>query len=197
MSSPTRPHIVYLHGFNSSPASKKAQVLSAWLAERGLDDAFSCPALPNRAEAAGDVIKHLIERLDAPPCLIGSSLGGFFATWAAERFNCRAILVNPSVRPYERFHAYLGPQRNLYTGEEYMLTLEHVEELAVMQPSRIAPSRYWLMVETADETLDYREAVKFYAGCQQTVIEGGDHGFQSWDRMLPEIVRWAGLEVAG
>lgn len=184
--------ILYLHGFNSSPASHKAQVLQRYLSERGEAASFHCPALAPDPDEAAACIADLIAGLDTPPVLIGSSLGGFFATWAAERFNTRAILVNPSVRPFERFQAYLGPQRNLYTGEEYVLTAQHVARLAALQVGRLTPARYWLLVETGDLTLDYREAVAAYAGCRQTIIEGGDHSFQSWERLLPQLMSAAG-----
>ena len=95
--------------------------------------------------------------------LVGSSLGGFYATVTAERLGCRAALVNPAVHPHRHFERYLGPQKNLYTGEEFVLTQDHVEDLRAADPPAITrPERYWLFVETADEVLDYREAVAYY-----------------------------------
>ena len=124
--------------------------------------------------------------------LVGSSLGGFYATVLAERLGCRAALLNPAVRPYTHFHKFLGPQKNLYTGEEFILTQEHVDELKAAQPARITrPERYWLFVETGDEVLDYREAVDFYAGALHTVVRGGDHALVSFPEHVPELVEWA------
>ena len=124
--------------------------------------------------------------------LVGSSLGGFYATVLAERLGCRAALLNPAVRPHAHFDRFLGPQRNMYTGEEFVLTRSHVDELAAMQPAAITrPERYWLFVETADEVLDYREAVDFYAGALHTVVRGGDHALVSFPEHVPELVAWA------
>ena len=124
--------------------------------------------------------------------LIGSSLGGFYATVMAERRGCKAALLNPAVHPHRHFERYLGPQKNLYTGEEFTLTREHIEELRVMDPAAITrPGRYWLFVETGDEVLDYREAVDYYAGALHEVVRGGDHALVSFPEYLPEIVAWA------
>ncbi len=124
--------------------------------------------------------------------LVGSSLGGFYATVLAERIGCRAALLNPAVRPHAHFDRYLGPQRNLYTGEEFMLTREHVDELAALQPAAITrPERYWLLVETGDVVLDYRDAVDFYRGALHTVVRGGDHTLASFPEHVPEIAAWA------
>jgi len=124
--------------------------------------------------------------------LVGSSLGGFYATVLAERLGCRAALLNPAVRPHTHFRRYLGPQKNLYTGEEFTLTQEHVDELAAMQPAAITrPERYWLFAETGDEVLDYREAVEFYRGALQTVVRGGDHTLVSFPEHVADLVEWA------
>jgi predicted esterase YcpF (UPF0227 family) len=124
--------------------------------------------------------------------LVGSSLGGFYATVMAERLGCRAALINPAVHPQRHFERYLGPQKNLYTGEEFVLTREHVAELAAADPPAITrPERYWLFVEPGDEVLDYREAVAYYAGALHEVVRGGDHSLASFPEYLPEIVAWA------
>ena len=124
--------------------------------------------------------------------LVGSSLGGFYATVLGERLGCRAALLNPAVRPHSHFHRHLGPQKNMYTGEEFTLTREHVDELKAMQPAAITrPGRYWLFVETGDEVLDYREAVDFYADALQTIVRGGDHTLVSFPEHVPELVEWA------
>ena len=123
---------------------------------------------------------------------VGSSLGGFYATVVAERLGCRAALLNPAVRPHTHFMRYLGAQRNLYTGEAFDLTPEHVEELRALDlPAITRPERYWLFVETGDVTLDYREAVDFYRGALQTVVRGGDHTLVSFPEQVPDLVAWA------
>ena len=151
------------------------------------------PALHHRPSRALQEIAAACDRV-APPDLtfVGSSLGGFYATVMAERLGCRAALVNPAVHPHRHFGRYLGPQKNLYTGEEFVLTREHVAELEAADPPAITrPERYWLFVETADEVLDYREAVAYYAGALQEVVRGGDHSMVSFPEYIPEIVEWA------
>ena len=124
--------------------------------------------------------------------LIGSSLGGFYATVLAERLGCRAALLNPAVHPHRHFGRYLGPQENMYTGEAFVLTEEHVQELRALDPPAITrPERYLLFVETGDEVLDYREAVEYYAGALHDVVRGGDHTLVSFPERIPDIVDWA------
>lgn len=182
--------LVYLHGFNSSPSSHKAMFLHRYLAERGLADQYACPALPPLAREALARIEPL---LDPVTCLIGSSLGGFYATWLAEKHGLRAVLINPAIEPHIGLRAYLGPQRNLYTGEPYVLAEAHLRDWQALYVPRITPSRYLLLVETGDEILDYRRALERYAGCEQIVIEGGDHSLRSFPEQLPRILRFAGL----
>jgi predicted esterase YcpF (UPF0227 family) len=101
-------------------------------------------------------------------------------------------MINPAVRPYEALASSLGVQTNMYTGEAFEVTREHMDELRALAVARIAdPARYFLLVETGDEVLDYREAVAFYAGAWQCVRGGGDHAFSDFDAQLPAIVRFA------
>lgn len=186
--------LIYLHGFNSSPASHKATVLHAHLHQRGLARHFLCPALPHRPAAAIALVEAAIARNDRPSItLIGSSLGGFYATHLAEKLGLKAILLNPAVYPHRDLTSYLGPQRNLYTGDAYELTDLHVRELAALWVDRIDPERYFLLVETGDEVLDYREAVARYAGARQIVVEGGDHALESFADQIPAVLEFAGL----
>jgi hypothetical protein len=128
--------------------------------------------------------------------LVGSSLGGFYATHLAEKHGLRAVLLNPAVTPQLDLESYLGTQRNLYTGEAYELTRDHIAEWRALEMPVIHPERYLLIVETGDEALDYREAVRKYAGARQVVIEGGDHTLASFPEHLPLILEFAGLAGA-
>jgi hypothetical protein len=183
--------IAYLHGFNSSPQSHKAQVMARFLGERGLAAEYACPALP---PLAGDAMRE-IERLgpDETTCYVGSSLGGYYATYLVEKHGGRAVLINPAIDPHVGLRAYLGEQKNLHTGEPYQLTESHLEEWRRLWVPRITPSRYLLLVETGDEVLDCRKAVERYRGAEQVVIQGGDHSLQSFPRHLPRILEFAGL----
>ena len=186
--------LLYLHGFNSSPGSYKARQLLSHLAALANPPECYVPGLPHRPAAAIEKLERILGALDpAATTLLGSSLGGYYATWLAERFGCKAVLINPAVRPYEDLARYRGTNRNLYTGECYELTQSHIEELAALRVAAITrPERYWLLVQTGDEVLDYNEAVIFCRGAMQTVIAGGDHGFQGFESHLPSILRFAG-----
>jgi uncharacterized protein len=188
--------IVYLHGFNSSPRSHKAQVLGRYLEDLGLADRYACPALPPLAEEALGVAERAMGgREGREVCFVGSSLGGFYATYLAEKHGAKAVLVNPAIEPHAGLRAYLGPQENLHTGEPYELTERHLEQWARLYVPSITPERYLLIVETGDEVLDYRAAVARYAGAEQLVIEGGDHSLQSFPAHMPRIIRFAGLRT--
>ena len=182
--------IVYLHGFNSSPRSHKAQVLGRYLAQRGLASHYACPAL---SVLASEALQEIERHVSGPQvCFVGSSLGGFYATYLAEKHGAKAVLINPAIEPHVGLRAYLGPQKNLHTGEPYELTEAHLRAWQTLAGQRITPQRYLLLVETGDEVLDYREAVRRYAGCEQVVVPGGDHSLQSFPQHLPRIVEFAG-----
>jgi predicted esterase YcpF (UPF0227 family) len=184
---------VYLHGFVSAPQSRKATMLGDYIANCVTGLRYQVPALHHRPARAIEQVEAACGKVaPAELTLVGSSLGGFYATVIAERLGCRAALLNPAVHPHRHFERFVGPQKNLYTGEEFELTREHVEDLRAMDPPRITrPERYWLFVETADEVLDYRDAVEYYAGALQEVVRGGDHALVSFPEHIPEIVAWA------
>jgi predicted esterase YcpF (UPF0227 family) len=186
--------IIYLHGFRSSPASQKVQMLARRMAERGLSDRLWCEQLPFAPLRAIAVAERAIAAAPTPPTLVGSSLGGYYATWLAEQHDLKAVLINPAVLAHLSLADFVGSHTNLYTGERFDFTLEHVEELRRIDVAEIRkPERFWLLVETADEVLDYRQAVLKYVGARQTVIEGGDHSFQHFGEFLDGILAFAGL----
>jgi predicted esterase YcpF (UPF0227 family) len=187
--------LIYIHGFNSSPASIKARQLHARLQAIGRGELYRCPALPDRPAHA---IARLEQEMAGAPAdettLIGSSLGGYYATWLAEQSGCRAVLVNPAIAPHEGLRAYLGPQKNLYTGEPYELTATHLQEMAALYVARLTRmERYYLMVTTGDEVLDYRDAITRYAGAKQLIVPGSDHGFSEFERYLDSVLAFAGI----
>lgn len=189
--------LIYLHGFNSSPQSHKARLLGRHMEARGLGAHYACPALPHRPEAAIACIERELARAPkGPVSLVGSSLGGFYATWLAEQCGLKAVLINPAVHPQRDLRAFLGVQQNLHTAEEYELTEAHLAQWARLFVPEVTPSRYLLLVETGDELLDYREAVAKYAGAQQLVVAGGDHTLQSFPERLQLILEFAGLPVS-
>lgn len=181
--------ILYLHGFNSSPASFKAQVLKQWCAAQGCAHEFMAPSLPHSPAAAAELLAGLA-RQHPGSVLVGSSLGGFYATWLAEQFALRAVLVNPAVRPYDLLGSHVGRQKNFHTGVEYEFTAQHVEELRALEVAAVTPGNYLLMVATADEVLDYRLAVAKYCGARKIVVTGGDHGFSNFADHLDSVTEF-------
>lgn len=184
--------LIYIHGFNSSPLSFKAKLVGERMAQLGRGGEFVCPDLPHRPGEAIALLDALVAKAGAGASLIGSSLGGFYATWLAERHGVRAVLVNPAVRPYVLLEPALGPQQNLYSGKRYRLTPEHLAELRELEVASITPARYLLITRTGDEVLDYRDALERYRGCEQLVIEGGDHGFADFGLYLDRALTFCG-----
>ena len=179
--------LIYIHGFNSSPASHKARLLRQRLEALGRGAEFLAPALPVSPARASALLDELARR-HRGAALVGSSLGGYYATWLAERHGLNAALLNPAVRPYELLKDHVGPQQNLYTGERYELTRRHVDELSALEVDRVTPARYLLIAASGDEVLDYRGAVERYRGCRSIVIEGGDHGLSSFADYLDLVI---------
>jgi hypothetical protein len=179
--------LIYIHGFNSSPASAKAKLVKARLEALGRGAEFVAPAVPPSPAQAADVLDALALR-HRGAALIGSSLGGYYATWLAEKHAMKAVLLNPAVRPYELLAPMVGLQKRFHTGEEYVFTTEHVSELRALEVERITPSQYLLIVTMGDEVLDYRWAVERYRGCRQIVIEGGDHGLSDFGNYLDAVL---------
>ncbi len=196
--------IVYLHGFRSSPQSVKAALIGRAVAAipEHIRPNLYVPNLQHQPAAALAGVAAWIERehladADEKLCFVGSSLGGYYATHLAERFGARAVLINPALRPFDDLRPYAGTQTNLHTGESFDLTAAHFAELAAMRVARITrPERYFLLVQTGDEVLDWRPAVAFYGGAFQYIGGGGDHAFQGFAAQIPAILRFARVGIS-
>ena len=185
--------ILYIHGLNSSPLSTKASQLQAVMQQLGLAERLRVPALHHHPRQAMQQLEAAIAELGAP-LLVGSSLGGYYATHLAERHGLKALLINPAVAPHRLFDGYLGPQRNHYTDETWELTQDHVVALAELEvPPPADPARYQVWLQTADETLDYRHAERYYRACALRIQAGGDHSFQGFAEQLPALLAFAGI----
>lgn len=188
-----RPLIIYIHGFNSSPASGKAQEFASFC-QRSAGYDVAVPALSHDPEQALGQLEALVAGAGGKVyLLVGSSLGGYYATWLGEKYDCRAVLVNPAVSPAKTLgEEFLGPQKNLYTGEEYEFTREHALFLDTLDVNPLQrPENYLLLVQTGDEVLDYRHAVARYAGSLQIVHEGGSHRYEGFARVMPAMLEFA------
>jgi predicted esterase YcpF (UPF0227 family) len=167
------------------------------MATLGLGDLFWCGQLPPSPRAAIALAERQIaaaRATGAPVTVVGSSLGGYYATHLAEKHRLKAVLVNPAVVAHLSLAEFVGPQTNLYSGETFDFKQDYIEELRALEVPRISrPQDFLLLAETGDEVLDYREAVAKYAGCRQVVLEGGDHSFTRWDDYLDTVLDFAGL----
>ncbi len=188
--------VLYLHGFRSSPASFKARRLLAHFTQRGDARRFLCPQLPPSPREAMTLIRELVraQPVGAPAeglAVIGSSLGGFYATALAEETGCRAALINPAVWPARDLAHYIGEQQAWHSDERFWFRPEYIAELEELTLPRITqPRRYLLLAATGDEVLDWREMTARYPGARQHVIAGSDHGLSDFDDYLDEVVRF-------
>lgn len=181
---------LYLHGFNSSPGSDKARQTEAWLADTHPRIEFVCPFLSPFPDEAMAQAEAAIAGHDVVG-MLGSSMGGYYATFLAEKYDCRAVLINPAVRPWVGRDYLLGDQANYHTGEVHHIAQSHLDQLRAYDvPELTRPARFLVLVQTGDEVLDYRQAVAKYVGANLVVEEGGDHGFQGYRQHLADTYRF-------
>ena len=190
------PRIIYIHGFNSSPLSHKAQLLTQRMTQLGIAGDLIVPQLSAYPEQAMGQLQACVEGCDSNrPVLIGSSLGGYYAIWLAERYGLKAILINPAIYPYNLLREYLGVNQNFYTDERYILEPRHVQLMKSYEVEKIRqPEDYWLLLETGDDTLDYHEAENKFPDSRMTIHQGGSHEFLHFDDMLDDILRYCGYD---
>ncbi|MBP3142846.1 esterase YqiA [Aliivibrio fischeri] len=188
--------LLYIHGFNSSPLSHKAQVMAEYCKVHRPDIKVIVPRLPSYPLQAAEFLVQLVEEYkDTHQIgLVGSFLGGYLSTWLNHQYGFKAALVNPAVKPYELLADYLGKQVNPYTQEEYFLEEKHMEELLALQVETLhSVDDLWLLQQEGDEVLDYRQAVDKYLACKQTIEKGGDHSFVNFERYPEQIIQFLNL----
>ena len=191
-------YLFYIHGFNSSPKSAKACLIADYLPNHALPVDYRVPELSYCPESAISTLDAAIrecisiseQKGEMPEIgLIGSSMGGFYGTWIAEKYHLPLVLVNPAVRPYRLLKGYLGINKNIYTGEEYNFTEANIQQLQQMDVDPVTlPERYLLLSQQGDEVLDYKEGVEKYSKSRQIIQPGGSHGFEGFEKQLPDIL---------
>jgi predicted esterase YcpF (UPF0227 family) len=184
--------VIYLHGFLSSPASQKATQTLEFVRANYQGLIIEIPQLANYPNDAVAIIEQLVNKYKGKKLrFIGSSLGGYLSTFMVEKYSGKAVLINPAVRPFELLVDYLGKNINPYTQHVFFLENKHVDELRSLNTPTLKPtSDYWVLLQTADETLDYRQAETKYQDYKVCIEQGGDHSFQDFQRFLPDIFRF-------
>lgn len=182
------PILIYIHGFNSSPQSHKAGLLRQWLAIHRPDIQFIAPDLNLVPQQAAQLLADLV-RTYPHAGLIGSSLGGFYATWLNQHYGNKAVLINPAVRAYDLLSTLLNEQGVYQTEKGYILTQSQIDELLALEVDVLnTPERLWVLLQTADETLNYHLALTKYPYSPLLVEEGGSHVFDSFGQHIPAMI---------
>lgn len=192
------PHVIYIHGFNSSEFSYKSQQVKARLEALGAAQHFSCPRLPWQPLKAIALLEQKIEELlslKQTVALVGSSLGGFYSAYLSAKYDLKAVLVNPAVEAPTLLRDYLGTQLNPYTHEQYELSEEHMQQLESLAQPVCDARNLWLMLQQEDEVLDYRAALECFPEVARLTCEpGGDHSFIGFERFIDDILRFVGFQ---
>jgi predicted esterase YcpF (UPF0227 family) len=188
-------HLLYLHGFRSSPQSTKARRMAGWMKSHSPELAWWCPQLPPSPREAIELVTRGVA--DWPVdrmAIIGSSLGGFYATVLAERLGCTAAVLNPAVDPARDLARHIGETKAWHSDERFFFLPEYVDQLRNMAPAALArPSRYFALIATGDEVLDWREMSARYRGSHLRIVEGSDHALTDFDTHLPHLLHFLGL----
>jgi hypothetical protein len=192
-------HLLYLHGFRSSPASTKSRRMARWVAEHRPDVVWAAPQLPpSPAQAMRDLEALTAAWPRATMAVIGSSLGGFYASVFAERTGCRAVVINPAVEPARDLAKYIGEQTQYHDpSEAFFFRAEYIDELRAMSHAASAhPDRTLAIIATGDEVLDWREMSARHEGGPMKIVQGSDHGLTDFEDHLPDLLAHLGLEAS-
>lgn len=193
-------HLLYLHGFRSSPQSTKARQVAARMRERHPQVAWWCPQLPPSPKAAMDLLMRGVAGWPAASMgVIGSSLGGFYATCVAQATGCRAVLLNPAVDPARDLSRHIGEQTAWHNpGEHFYFAPEYVDELRRLDTGTLArPGNFFAVIAKGDEVLDWREMAARYAGAKIKLLEGGDHALSDFHAHIDEVLEFLGAGEPG
>ncbi len=188
-------HLLYLHGFRSSPLSTKARQVAAWVGANRPDVEWWCPQLPPSPNTAMDMVRARLKDWPAgQTAVIGSSLGGFYACVVAERIGCPAVLLNPAVDPAHDLSRHVGEAKAWHSDERFFFRAKFIDELRAMTPNALTdPQRYFAVIAKGDEVLDWRAMTALCTGCKVKLLEGGDHALSDFSEHLPDVIDFLGL----
>lgn len=189
-------HLLYLHGFRSSPQSTKARFMAAYVAQYHPHVTWWCPQLPPSPREAMDMVLEGVRHWpSAHMAVIGSSLGGYYATWVAHHMRCKSVLLNPSVFPDQTLAQYIGHHHQWHDpGEQIFFKPTYIDELralAVHDAPAQAPQLG--IFAKGDEVLDWRQMVARYPQATQLVLEGGDHALSDFELHLEPVLEFLDL----
>jgi uncharacterized protein len=191
-------HLLYLHGFRSSPQSAKARVMAEWVQRHRPELTWWCPQLPPSPREAMQLLFEGIAHWPATSAgVVGSSLGGFYATTVAERLGCRAVLLNPAIEPARDLAKYVGQTSAWHSEEVFLFRPEFIDELRAITPERLTRlERYFAVIAKGDEVLSWAEMSTRYRGCKIKLLEGGDHALSDFEAQhLPDVLGFLGLAL--
>lgn len=185
--------LLYLHGFNSSPNSRKAALLSHWLQKNYPDTEILIPQLPFYPNDVAVLLEQIVFKYAGTALgIVGASLGGYYATWLSQCFSLPAIVINPVVYPSSLVKQSIIKSAELLNE----ISDAYLDELSIMRiEPLISPDLIWLFVQTLDEVLDYQQAVEYYNTCRQTIERGGNHSFIGIEYHFAEMIHFLGLST--
>jgi len=190
-------HLLYLHGFRSSPQSAKARLVAEHVARHHPGLFFWCPQLPPSPREAMALVAGGIAAWPQGEgmAVIGSSLGGYYASWVASQARCTSVMLNPAVHPARDLARHIGEQTTWHDPEErFFFRPEFIDELKALDVSQLPPAGPELLIAAqGDELLDWREMVARYPRARQQVLPGGDHALSDFPAHLEAALRFCDL----
>lgn len=172
--------VLYIHGFGSSGEGGKSTEFRAYFKSKGIS--FIAPSLSYIPELAIKTLEELIESYKEEVTLIGSSLGGFYSLYLANKYNLKAVLINPSIHPYITLQKVLGNAPSFYDTSTFLWKDSHIQMLKKFKVQEHNQKNIMLLLQKGDETLDYKEALKVLPDSLKYVEEGGNHSFVKVER---------------
>ena len=169
--------LLYIHGFRTTPNSEKSRLFKEYFKDNVIIPDFSPKPLK-----AVDKLQQIIKQKEIKG-LIASSLGGYYATYLSERYNLKAVLINPSTRPFETLEKHLGVITR-QDGTTFEWKGEYLKELKSLYIQTLNPKNYLVFLQKGDKVLDYRVALKRFDGAKIVMEEGGSHSFDNLERYL-------------